>query len=107
VATELRTDVSRAQEVWTISVTGELDMDTAPRLAAVLTEVTASRPSRVILEFEDVSFLDSSGIRELVTAKRDLAEQGATLVIGGMSGAVEKVLDVSGLLTELSDRAGD
>ena len=105
--TELRTNVSQAQQVWTISVTGELDMDTAPRLAAVLSEVTASRPSRVIVELENVSFLDSSGIRELVTAKRDLAELGATLVIGGMSGAVEKVLDVSGLLTELSDQARD
>jgi hypothetical protein len=34
----------------------------------------------------------------IVAARRELAERGAALVVDGLSGAVQQVLEVSGLL---------
>jgi len=52
----------------------------------------------VILDASGVSFLDSSGIRAIVTASNALEAQGGRLLIEGMRGAVQRVMEVAGLL---------
>ena len=91
--------------VWTVRVTGELDLATAPRLEAMLEEVLRSEPSTVLLGLEKVAFLDSTGIRVIVTARKQLEARGAHLVIDGLSAAVQQVLEVSGLLDDLTRHA--
>lgn len=93
--------------VWVVRVGGELDIGTAGKLEAVLDTIRASKPSRVLLEFEDVAFVDSSGLRVVVAAKRDFEKGGATLTIGGMSGAVQQVFEVAGLLDSLAAHPDD
>ena len=83
--------------VWVVRVAGEIDLVTAPKLEGVLAEVIESEPSRVLLEFRDVSFLDSSGIRVLVQARRSLEATGTPLVMDGISAAAKTVLEISGL----------
>jgi anti-sigma B factor antagonist len=91
--------------VWVVRVTGELDLATAPRLEAALDEVLAAAPVTVLLGLDDVDFVDSTGLRVIVRARRAFDEHGARLVIDGLSGAVEQVLEVSGLLDELTQRS--
>ncbi len=95
----------RDGSVWVVRVTGELDLATVPRLQATLDEVLASAPATVLLGLEDVTFLDSTGIRAIVAARKQLAVRGATLVLDGVSGAVQQVLEVSGLLDDLTQQA--
>lgn len=90
-------------EIWVIEASGELDIATAPRLQVAIDEVLGSQPGKVLLELRDVSFLDLSGIRVLVDARNALEQQGAALVIDGMSGAVSQVLETAGLLTSLTE----
>ena len=85
-----------------VRVSGEIDIATAPRLEAVIDEVVDLRPSSVLVELDDVSFLDSSGIRTLVVAKRRLAEIDASFVIDGMSETVKHVLEIAGMLDALA-----
>ena len=88
--------------VGVVRVAGELDIGTAGKLEAALEAIRASKPSRVLLEFEDVTFVDSSGLRVVVAARRDFEKGGATLTIDGMTGAVQQVFEVSGLLDSLA-----
>jgi anti-anti-sigma factor len=89
--------------VWVVQVKGEIDLASAPELQRVLEEVARSHPSRVLLELDDVGFLDSSGLRVLVRAQRELESAGSVLVIDGVSAAARTVLEVSGLLEAFSD----
>jgi anti-anti-sigma factor len=98
---------SDAGNIWVVRVKGEVDVSNAPKLEAIIEQVADSAPSRVLVELEDVTFLDSSGIRALVLAQRRLEEVGAPLVIDGMSAAVERVLEVAGLIDSFKTGAGD
>ena len=53
-----------------LGVEGELDIATARDLAAVVKDVLAEGPARLLVDLTTTSFLDSTGCRELVrTAK--------------------------------------
>lgn len=51
-------------------VSGEIDATTADRLHAAILEQIARDPVRVMLDMSGVSFIDSVGLRALVTASR-------------------------------------
>lgn len=59
-----------------ISVTGEVDMLTAPQLSELITAELAAADRCLVLDLTGVSFLGSSGLVALVAA-RDLAAQHA------------------------------
>jgi anti-sigma B factor antagonist len=61
-----------------LQVRGELDLATAPQLARCLRELQPNA-DRVCLDLTGVSFLDLSGLRVLLDARRDAGERGAQL----------------------------
>ena len=77
---------------------GEIDLGTAPRLAGAFDALIDGGATLVILDASGVEFLDSSGLRTIVNAGNRLSAQGGQLVIEGVSGAVHRVLEVSGLI---------
>jgi anti-sigma B factor antagonist len=54
----------------------------------------------IVLDASDVEFLDSSGLRVIVASGIRLSNAGGRLLIEGMSGAVQRVLEVSGLIEQ-------
>lgn len=77
-----------------IQVTGELDLASAPDLAA---EITAAADGSVTLDLSGVTFIDSSALRALVVAGRELKDAGRQLLIGPRSAVVDRVLSVTQL----------
>ncbi|WP_432834257.1 STAS domain-containing protein [Dactylosporangium sp. CA-092794] len=82
----------------TITVSGELDMTSAPELITVLREAIHSHgPSRVELDLTAVTFMDSTGLQVLVAANTDV---GGGLHITGASPPVRRLLQITGVLSE-------
>jgi len=79
---------------------GEVDAATAPQLADALGSLADDGAKLVVLDASDVGFLDSSGLRVIVNTGQALTSAGGRLVIDGMSPAVHRVLEVSGLLDQ-------
>jgi anti-sigma B factor antagonist len=79
---------------------GEIDMETAPSLSAALDALIDQGVRLVILDAADIEFIDSSGLRVIVQSGIKLSEAGGRLLIDGMSGAVQRVLEVSGLIEQ-------
>ncbi|MCU1394428.1 MAG: anti-anti-sigma factor [Ilumatobacteraceae bacterium] len=77
---------------------GEIDMASAPQLDAVFDDLIAKGASIVIFDARGVDFLDSCGLRAIIGGGNKLADAGGQLLIEGMSGSVQRVLEVSGLL---------
>ncbi len=92
---------ARHGETTVIGVRGELDILTAPRVAARLDEVIRSRTGDVVLDLRETEFIDSSGLSILLTARRRLAsgERGLTVVCG--PGPVRQVFELSRLTETL------
>jgi stage II sporulation protein AA (anti-sigma F factor antagonist) len=97
----------RDDSTWLVTVEGELDLATAPELEAVFETLQPAPAERVVVDLGGVSFLDSSGIRALVRAKRRLDRAGAPFVFLAISDAARQVLEISGVLETLSEPPSD
>jgi anti-sigma B factor antagonist len=79
-----------------IRVRGELDLSTAPRLCGTVERVAGNR--RVMIDLSGLEFCDSTGLRALVGATREIEINGgkAALVVPP-GGLLARLLELSGL----------
>ncbi len=62
-----------------LTVRGELDIATSPRLAEAVDAVLASAPDAFVVDLTPTAFMDSSGARELARTAKKAAAAGVTL----------------------------
>jgi anti-anti-sigma factor len=76
-----------------------LDIDSAPRLCAAIEEAARrSRPPRVVIDLVGISFCDSTGLRALIRAVREVEVLGGRAVVAAEpDGALGRLLTLSGL----------
>jgi anti-sigma B factor antagonist len=101
MADELHVEVSETVRAWSVVVRGEIDMQTAPKLEGAIDDVIAKGARLVTLDLEAVDFLDSSGLRVILAASNKLTELDGQLLLEGASSAVERVLELTGVIERL------
>lgn len=92
-----------ADGVMGVCVAGDVDMATEPQVTDAVRTVLAARPREVRVDLAAVTFLDSSGIRTLLQAQNEAAEQRVVLRVVNAHPRVVQVLDLTGLLEMLQD----
>jgi anti-sigma B factor antagonist len=81
-----------------MSVAGEIDLYTAPRLHSELMAALATGvPLRLVVDMTGVEFCDSTGMNVLLAAHRRAREDGGDLQLASPRPAIRKVLQVTGL----------
>ncbi len=101
-----RVDVRPERDVVRVVPAGELDMATAPELEAQLRELRTSGFERVVLDLRDLHFVDSTGIRVIVTEHRFAAASHREFSLVGGRPAVRRALELCGLLEHLEVEPG-
>lgn len=77
-----------------VTVTGEIDLASAGDLLNTL----VVEPDRtVITDLSEVGFMDSTGMRALISANEILSENGGRLLLVYGDGPVERLIDLTGL----------
>ena len=92
-----------------LSAHGELDLATASALEQPLLDCIREHPPCVIVDLADVPFMDASGLRVLIAARRRLREADGELLIARPSRQVAWLLEIAGPRTEFRvarDKAG-
>ncbi|HET9732086.1 MAG TPA: anti-sigma factor antagonist [Acidimicrobiales bacterium] len=79
-----------------VGVSGEIDLVTAPDLAAVLDAVIGRGHQRVALDLSEIAFLDAQGLRVILEAHERLRPHGR-LTISGTTPIVRRLMEVTGL----------
>lgn len=77
---------------------GEMDLHVGPVIVDRVSELAERGVKLVILDLSGVSFLDSTGLREIIKATDVLAKHDGRLLIEGASGAAQRVLEITGML---------
>jgi anti-anti-sigma factor len=80
----------------TITLTGELDLDGAPRLHAVLTDCLDRHPRRLLIDLWNLRFCDCAGLNLLLEARASALARGAELVVEGVRGQVDRLFTLTG-----------
>lgn len=79
-----------------LGVSGRIDASTSEQLKQKLLATIGDRPIRLVLDFAQVEFVSSIGLRVLVvTAKRVAAVRGK-MVFCGLRGQVREVFELAG-----------
>jgi anti-sigma B factor antagonist len=94
---ELKVTTRSQGEHTVLSVTGEIDLYTAPTLQSELMAALGSGPVRLIVDMAGVDFCDSTGINVLLAAHRHARERGGELQLARPGSATRRVLQVTGL----------
>ena len=82
----------------TIQLHGELDHHAARGALVKLEELTEQNlPRKLILDFEGLSFMDSSGIAVVIRAKRRMETLGGSLTVTNIPRQAARVLETAGL----------
>lgn len=93
----LKIAVENVDDVPVIRAVGELEIATVPEMRATVTELTELRPRAIVFDLRQISYLDSSGLGILVSAKKRLAAHEGEVVLVTAQPAVLKALSLSGL----------
>jgi anti-sigma B factor antagonist len=80
-----------------ITVSGEIDVATAPQLRECLHKVIAEGQSTVMLDLLGVTFLDSTALGVLVGALKRCRELGGELHVVVADARIMKIFEITGL----------
>ena len=80
-----------------IALRGELDLSTVGKVQDELRRVEASSPALVVLDLSKLTFLDSTGLRCLVTADERARDEGRRVVIVRGPEPVQRVFSITRL----------
>ena len=82
----------------TVALTGEIDHHCAKAyIQSIAAKIEAYTPNVCILDFQDVSFVDSSGIAVVINAMRNMTQIEGKLLLTGISSQPMRVFRASGI----------
>lgn len=94
---ELEIQSDRRDSSCVVSLQGEVDVYTAPRLKETLIEHIDAGCANIIVDLEGVGFIDSSGLGVLVSGLRHAKEREGTVRLVCTRENVLKIFRITGL----------
>jgi anti-sigma B factor antagonist len=92
----------RDGDVMVLTASGEIDLSVAEDFGDELRRALSSGALSVVLDLQQVSFLDSTGLGVLLAAVEESSTNGHKLrIMRPLSPAVEQMLEVTGLIDSL------
>ena len=80
-------------------ISGNIDLSNSPEVRkAFLREMRDNHTPRVLVNLQDVKYIDSSGIASLVEGLKASRETGAKFILYGLTPGAREVLQISRLL---------
>jgi anti-sigma B factor antagonist len=92
----LKVDVQSDETVHVVTVAGELDLNTRDELAAVL-DALPKPPRIVALDFSSLTFIDSTGLKTLLSEHRRAREDDYEFVIAAARPEIRDIFRVTAL----------
>lgn len=93
----LRISAAHQPDAYVIRIQGELDLGGCTDLDLALQQAEQTRAERIIVDLEQLTFIDSGGVGTLVEASRRSASNGNRLELTHGTGHPARVLRLMGL----------
>jgi anti-sigma B factor antagonist len=85
------------RRVAVVSVSGRIDTSTSTQFEEVIKDLIDNGHFNLVLDFNDVDFLSSSGLRIMVTTRKKLREMGGDVVLANPSQRAADSVEIAGL----------
>src|SRR5213082_3883437 len=84
--------------VTVLAPTGRLDVAGAPALKEAIGELVKNGPSKVVIDMEGISFVDSTGLGSVIAALKQIrGSEGGELRLAAPNQQVREVLELTSL----------
>jgi anti-sigma B factor antagonist len=91
------TDRKVDDDTHVITVTGEIDLFTAPEFKQRMSALIDAGRSRLVVDLTETTFIDSSSLGVLIGAHRRLKLRGGALLVVSDNEAITKTFKITGL----------
>jgi len=107
--TILELETSEEEGLVRLALRGELDLSTVSKVEEELRRAEASEPSLLVLDLSELNFLDSTGLRLIVTTDQRARESGRRVAVVKGPDAVQRVFAITRLdeRLEMLDKGSD
>lgn len=96
----VKLNTRQVDDVTVVDVAGRITLgEGASQLRDELRDLTAKGHKKILLNLSDVTYIDSSGIGELVSAFTTVTNQGGALKLLGLTKRVKDLLQITKLYT--------
>lgn len=82
-----------------VSLQGDLDFHSSAELRAALAKIAEAHGAKAVVNFEKVSYIDSSGLAAFVELFQKMKRYGGKLVLYNLSQGVRSVFEIAKLDT--------
>jgi anti-anti-sigma factor len=97
IGPDLVLSFARENDRAVLAARGELDAYSAPALEEHVARLLGEDARDIVLDLSETAFLDSSGLRAILTAQRRLSAADGHLVLRAPSEPVARLLEITGL----------
>jgi len=87
----------KKDDIVILSIVGEIDLYNAPEIKDIINKLIEDRNYNVIIDLEQVSYIDSSGIGALISSLSNLKKYQGGLKIINVFASVKKVFELTKL----------
>lgn len=85
-----------------LALAGELDLATVETLVEQVDALERRTTGDIVLDLAELAFIDSTGLRALITIEQSLAPASRRLVLRNPQDPVDRILKMTGLATHFS-----
>jgi anti-sigma B factor antagonist len=94
---DLDVETSIRGDTTVLTLRGEIDVYTAPRLRQAIVDVVDGGAQRLVVDMEKVDFLDSTGLGVMVEGLKRMKGREGTLSVVATQDKIVKIFDITGL----------
>jgi anti-anti-sigma factor len=97
----MKLKTSNEGEVTVVKIEGNLDTQTSPEAQDELNRLMDEGSQKLLLDFADLAYISSSGLRVLLAVAKRLAPEEGEMRICNLNDVVNEVFEISGFSTIL------
>jgi anti-anti-sigma factor len=97
----MKIDMHDKEDVKVVRFEGKLDTNTTPEAETTLNQAVEQGASKILIDFKDLDFVSSAGLRILLATAKKLGTQGGALRVCSLNETVRDIFDISGFSTLL------
>lgn len=94
---ELVVGIEKVEHAVVVRPSGDIDLSRSPELRGYLAQVQKEKPRTIIIDLDDVPYMDSSGLATLVEAMQNARKSGTTLVLCSLHDRVRSIFEIARL----------